>query len=301
MVCRHSCPGGPVVSLAGVLLPVVEPLDLATTLNSGQCFRWRRDGEDAWTGVLGEELVRLTVTDEGLWVESAPSPPWDMVWRMLEYLRMDDDLLAIQGRLSSDPHVAVSIGAYPGLRLVRQDPWEALAAFILSAVSNIPRIARTVELIATTLGHPVTLGGLSRHTFPSPQRLADATEDELRRLGCGFRAPYLLSAARAVALEQLPLYHLRGLPYEQVREALTTLPGVGDKVADCVMLFSLDRLEAFPVDRWVQRVLEQWYGIGPLKRYADARVWAWEQFGADAGYANQYLFCRRRGGPAVER
>ena len=282
------------MTTARALVSVTQPLDLASTLDSGQCFRWRPEADGAWTGVLGGDMVRLRAADRGLMIESAPTPPEKMVERVMEYLRMDDDLPAIQRRLSADPHVARGVAAYPGLRLLRQDPWETLAGFILSSTSNIPRIRRTVELIAVSYGQAVTLGGTTRHTFPSPERLAQAGETELRRLGCGFRAPYLERAAQAVATGQLPLSGLRGVRYQEANAALTSLYGVGDKVADCVMLFSLDRLEAFPVDRWVQRAMEQWYGAGPLKRYDDARRWAWERFGRDAGYANQYLFWRRR-------
>jgi N-glycosylase/DNA lyase len=282
------------VTVAVVLLPIDQPLDLATTLSSGQCFRWRSTDDAEWVGVLDNNVVRLRMTSGGLEVASEASSPSQMAAQVLSYLRMDDDLIAIQRRLSRDTQVASSIAAYPGLRLLRQDPWETLAAFILSSVSNIPRIGRTIELIATTLGDPVSLGGVVRHTFPSPERLAQVGEAELRRLGCGFRAPYLASAAQAVASGHPALEQLRQRPYEEVRQALTALDGVGDKVADCVMLFSLNRMEAFPVDRWVQRVLEQWYDTGSMKRYSDARAWAWGRFGADAGYANQYLFWRRR-------
>ncbi len=279
-----------------VLTPITQPLDLASTLDSGQCFRWRPEADGAWTGVLGGDVVRLRAASQGLLIESAPTSPEQMVPRVMKYLRMDDDLPAIQRRLSVDPHMAQGVAAYPGLRLLRQDPWETLAAFILSSTSNIPRIRRTVELIAVSCGQAVTLDGMTRHTFPSPERLAQVGEAELRRLGCGFRAPYLEQAAQAVATGQLPLSGFRGVRYQEAAEALTALRGVGDKVADCVMLFSLDRLEAFPVDRWVQRAMQEWYGAGPLKRYDDARKWAWERFGQDAGYANQYLFWRRRQG-----
>jgi len=228
-----------------------------------------------------------------LGIESAPAAPGDMVEEITAYLRLDDDLPTIQKGLSSDAHVNEGIRRYPGLRLLRQDPWETLATFILSSVSNIPRISRTVELIATTLGEPVALDRTYRHTFPGPERLAAVDEAELRRLGCGFRAPYLLRAAQDVASGALRLGQLRGLPYAETLPLLTALHGVGEKVADCVMLFALDRMEAFPVDRWVQRAVAQWYGVRS-RRYGDVRDWAWEHFGAHAGYANQYLFWNAR-------
>ena len=282
------------MTAAGAFLRVGQPLDLATTLGSGQAFRWRLGLDGAWTGLLGDSLVRLGMTGDRLTVDSAPAAPGQTAERVLDYLRMDDDLPAIHRRLSQDPHVAGAIAEYPGLRLLRQDPWETLAAFILSSTNNMKRIALIIERLATALGNPISLHSLTRNTFPTAERVAGAGEQALRHLGCGFRAPYLAAAAQAVVSGQLPLEGLRGQPYDELLQRLVALHGVGDKIADCVMLFSLDRLEAFPVDRWVQRALEQWYGTGPIKRYADARAWAWERFGADAGYANQYLFWRRR-------
>ncbi len=272
------------------VLPFDGPLDLPTTLASGQCFRWRADDSGAWTGVIGDDIVRLARTPDGVAIESAPTPPADLAERIAAYLRLDDDLPAIQSRIGGDERIAEGIDRYPGMRIMRQEPWETLAAFILSSTSNIPRIARTVELLADTFGVPLTLDGTTRKTFPAPETLADAGEERLRALGCGFRAPYLAGAAAAVADGTLPLGKLRGASYADVLAALTTLHGVGDKIADCAMLFSLERMEAFPADRWVRRVLVDWYGLPPNVSYDGTRSCARERFGSDAGYANQYLF-----------
>ena len=297
------------MSAAPFVLPVDQPLELRSTLASGQCFRWREDagrGSDGceeeagcWTGVIGADVVRLRHVPGGIAIESAPSAPADLAESIAAYLRLDDDLPAIQQRLGLDVPVAEGIAHYPGLRLMRQEPWETLAGFILSSTSNIPRIARTMELLATTFGETVVLeselGEPSvRHTFPSAGLLAEAGEARLRELGCGFRAPYLAGAAEAVASGALALDRLRGAAYEEGLAGLTALHGVGDKVADCVMLFSLDRLEAFPADRWVRRVVVELYGLASNVSYDGVRQWAAERFGADAGYANQYLFWQVR-------
>jgi N-glycosylase/DNA lyase len=282
--------------VSGVELPVAGPLDLEPTLAWGQSFRWQPDGRGRYVGVVGGDIVRLTRTPAGVWVESAPTPPGELAESLAAYLRLDDDLLAIQSRLAADPHVAAGIRAYPGLRMLRQDPWETLASFILSQVSNIPRIHRTVEALARAYGAPVRLGGTWRRTFPGPAQVAEAGERRLRRLGCGFRAPYLAAAAEAVADGRLRLDALRAEPYPAVLEALTGLVGVGDKVADCVMLFALDRPEAFPADRWVLRVLREWYALPERFSYPAIRAWAQGRFGQDAGYANHYLFWHIREG-----
>ncbi|MCH8848802.1 MAG: 8-oxoguanine DNA glycosylase [Chloroflexi bacterium] len=271
-------------------LPFDGPLDLPTTLASGQCFRWRADDAGAWTGVIGTDIVRLARTPQGVAIESAPTPPAELAERIAAYLRLDDDLPAIQARIGSDERIAEGIERYPGMRIMRQEPWETLAAFILSSTSNIPRIARTVELIADTFGDPLSLDATTRNTFPAPETLAEAGEARLRELGCGFRAPYLAQAAAAVADGTLPLGKLRGASYADVLAALTALHGVGDKIADCAMLFSLERMEAFPADRWIRRALVDWYGLPANVSYDGTRSWAQERFGSDAGYANQYLF-----------
>ena len=272
------------------VLPVSQPIDLPSTLASGQCFRWRLGSDDVWTGVIGGDLVRLWATPEGIGIASAPTPPAELAESLASYLRLDDDLPVIQARIAVDPHVRDGIEHYPGLRLLRQDPWETLAGFILSSTSNIARISRTVELLATTLGEPIDLDNERRHAFPRPEALAEAGEQRLRQLGCGFRAPYLARAGAAVADGALRLDALRGVAYADALAELTALHGVADKIADCAMLFSLDRMEAFPTDRWVRRVVVDRYGLPPNITYDGVRQWAWERFGADAGYANQYLF-----------
>ena len=278
----------------GAFLSVSQPLDLATTLHSGQAFRWRTADDGSFNCVLGRNLVRLSDAECGVRIDSAPEPPSSLVDSVSAYLRLDDDLPAIQSMLSHDSRVAEGIAVYPGLRLLRQDPWETLASFILSSVSNIPRITWTVELIADTFGEPVSMDGMTRKTFPSPERIVEAGVEALRGLGCGYRAPYLVGAAKLVSDGGVTVADLRGQPYADAQRALLTLPGVGEKVADCVMLFALDRLEAFPVDRWIERAITDWYLPTEKLNYAKVRALALERFGPYAGYANHYLFWQRR-------
>ncbi len=279
---------------ATVTMRVDEPLDLPSSLTSGQCFRWRVDDRGRWTGVLSGSIVRLERTRGGLRVASAPAPADETAHALRAYFRIGDDLRAVQQRIEWDDNVREGIAQYPGMRILRQEPWETLAAFILSSTSNMPRISRTVELLATTFGEPLALDGAVRHAFPDAARLAEAGEARLRELGCGFRAPYLAQAAEAVAEGRLALDPLREADYDEALAALTALHGIGEKIADCAMLFSLEKPQAFPADRWVLKVLREWYGLPANAKYATAREWAWQRFGADAGYANQYLFWRIR-------
>jgi N-glycosylase/DNA lyase len=211
------------------------------------------------------------------------------------YFRLDDDINAIYGEISQDKRVADMVARYPGLRVLRQEPWECLIAFICSANSNIPRIAQNMEKLASHYGSPIALDGAVRHAFPTPVQLAEAGEMELRALGLGFRAPYVAQAALLVANGELDLDWLVRLPYADAKVRLMECPGVGPKVADCVLVFSLEKLEAFPIDVWVRRALGEWYFPG--QKVPPDRVlleWAQHHFGRYAGYAQQYLFHGRR-------
>jgi N-glycosylase/DNA lyase len=283
-------------------LDVDQPFDLASSLDSGQAHRWRREGDWHW-GVVQGNLVRIRQTrtatgaGQGNTVEfrCAPGPEAALAPLLRTYFRLDDDLPAIYGHIRQDPRVAGMVDRYPGLRLLRQEPWECLIAYICSANNNIPRIHQMMEKLADSYGDPIALDGQVRHAFPSPQGLAQVGELELRRLGLGFRARYLAPAARLVAEGALDLEALARAPYQEAKARLMECPGIGPKIADCVLVFSLEKLEAFPIDVWVRRALGEWYFPG--QKTPTDRVlleWAHGHFGRYAGYSQQYLFHGRR-------
>ena len=282
-----------------MLIPFTGPFDLITTLESGQAFRWRR--EEEWlTGVVFDNIIRTRRTAEGVEFECAPDDETAIAPLFRDYLRLDDDLEAICDRVRVDDRIGAALRRYPGLRVLRQEPWECLISFICSANNNVKRISVNVEDIADGFGRPLALRECRRSAFPSPAELAQVEEGELRELGLGFRAKYVAGAARIVAAGDLDLFALREADYDEALAALTRLPGVGDKVANCVLLMSLDKREAFPVDVWIDRALREWYPEHmvrvdgkPLTRAA-MRPWAQAYFGEFAGYANQYLFQGRR-------
>jgi N-glycosylase/DNA lyase len=150
------------------------------------------------------------------------------------------------------------------------------------------------ESLANDLGEAHTLGGIQRQGFPTPEVLASAGEETLRKLALGYRAKYVAKTSEIVATGGLDLYMLREAPYDDAKAALIELPGVGAKVADCVLLFALDKLEAVPIDRWVRRAFEEWYLDGEKLPYDRLLAWAHQTFNPNAGYAQQYLFFRRR-------
>ncbi len=274
-------------------LTVDQPLDLEATLKSGQAFRWREYKEWHW-GVIGQHAFALRQTEGRLLFRSSAPSTDEARTALQSYFRLDDNLESIYKGMSTDRRLKEAISKHNGLRLLRQDPWECLVSFVCSSASNIRRIGRTVQAMAEAYGEPLGLDGQRLYSFPQPQQLAKAGERALRALSLGFRAKYVAQIAPLAADGRLDFGALRHVSYFEAKAELMNLPGIGEKVADCVLLFSLDRLEAFPVDRWVRRLLEEWYGHREKARYSDLCSWAQNRWGLHAGYAQQYLYHHRR-------
>jgi N-glycosylase/DNA lyase len=267
----------------------VRDYDLAGTLESGQAFRWKHvDG--GWNGVIRDRWVRLRSDEFSITAEAA-QPVSDWSW-LTNYLETELDLGAVVASFPDDEPIRAAVNACRGLRLLRQDPWECLASFILSSTKQIVQIRQIVSVLCERFGEPIPAAAQYGPTFgfPTPARLARASETELRACKMGFRAPYLLESARAVAEGKLDLERLRELPVEIAREELVALPGVGRKIADCVLLFAYGFQAAFPVDVWVIKALQKLYF--PRRRASAKRLRHFSEthFGPNAGYAQQYLF-----------
>jgi N-glycosylase/DNA lyase len=267
----------------------VRDYNLAATLTSGQAFRWHRH-DRGWSGVVHSHWVLLRADEFSITAEAAV-PTSDWTW-LEDYLQLHIDLGAVIRTFPDDQPLRASTLACRGLRLLRQDPWECLASFILSSTKQIVQIRQIVAALCERFGESVEVAPSfpREHSFPTPERLARATEAELRSCKMGFRAPYLLQTARAIAGGQFELHKLRLLPVESARHELMQLPGVGPKIADCVLLFAYGFQSAFPVDVWVMKALQQLYF--PRRRVSRKRLEKFTQtyFGPNAGYAQQYLF-----------
>lgn len=277
-----------------------QPYDLAATLNSGQAFRWQAT-DGAFAGVVSGRWVRLTQAADGIAAEVAV-PVADWRW-LTNYLQVEADLSAVLATFPPDEPLRAAVRACPGLRLLRQDPWECLASFILSSTKQIVQIRQIVRVLCERYGAPVVTpaGHPPEFGFPAAERLATCTEAELRACKMGFRARYLRAAAERVAAGAPDLAALRDLDLGAARAALMALPGVGPKIADCVLLFAYGFQAAFPLDVWVLRALRQLYfprqpvGVRRLRAFSETH------FGPYAGYAQQYLFhAIRTGGRSQE-
>jgi N-glycosylase/DNA lyase len=280
------------MGVVSLIIPFEGPLELEHTLGCGQAFRWRAEGE--WhIGTVKDVALKVRRVPQGL--EYVSSPPVNASF-VRSYFRLDDDLDAILDEISrhsrkkGDCHLKEAVRMYRGLRLLRQDPWECLASYVTSAVSNIPKITRCIENMSRKFGTRIELDGWETYSFPIPEALAAAGARGLRDCELGFRARYISELAREVAAASLDVGALRLASYDEARKALMRLMGVGEKVADCACLFSLDKLEAFPVDRWVQRVAGRLFFRNrpiPVRR---VRQWGMRKYGRYAGYAQEYLF-----------
>jgi N-glycosylase/DNA lyase len=264
---------------------------LAETLGSGQAFRWRRTTE-GWESVVGGRWVRLTSERDGIraWVADAGAAR-DWSW-LEDYLQISVNLDEIIATFPADPHLAVAARECQGLRLLRQEPWECLASFILSSTKQIVQIQRIVGMLCERFGAPVAspAGGPPAFGFPSPERLAALDEAELRCCKMGFRAPYLKGTAEMLARGEINLEQLRLAGLTAARAELMRFPGVGRKIADCVLLFAYGFQAAFPVDVWILKALRELYF--PRRRPTPQRLLRFTEtyFGPHAGYAQQYLF-----------
>lgn len=272
-------------------------IDLQSTLESGQSYLWRRDdgrtyadtglhGGSAWYhAVVDGEVVRARQHDGTLEWESTT----DAVPYLTELLRLEDDLEAISRATPPDPLLSAAYETYPGMRLVADPFFPCLVSFICSAQMRVERIFAMQRALAETYGDPVALDGETYQAFPTPEQLAGVPEADLRALGLGYRAPYVEASARLLAEGELTPADLPEV-YEATREALTGYVGVGEKVADCVCLFSLGYLEAVPLDTWIRRAIAEHYPECDRGGYAETSRAIRERFGPYAGYAQTYVF-----------
>lgn len=300
---------------------------LAETLDGGQAFRWNRQPDDAWLGLFGEHVVRLSLDAAGTlhWSTPRASAIATAATRdaLVRYLDLERDPRALADALPwrSDAHLARCLAAFPGLRILRQPFGETLLGFLCSATKQIVQIKQMLALLAERHGAPLlqlkahssklpTIASPAptprpAHRLPTWPELAGIPEADLRACLLGFRARYIHETARFLAAHPGWLDETETLPYAAAKERLCSLPGVGEKVADCVLLFGAGRLEAFPVDVWIIKAMAQRYGLHGWKP-AQIAHFGRVHFGPLAGLAQQYLFAyerhdtkSRKGAPAA--
>lgn len=268
-----------------------EDFDLDYTLDCGQVFRWDKIGT-WWVGVVNGSTVRLQQDRESGEVLVDSSLPEGY---LEDYFRFDDDLDDILRRVNKDSFMDEAIRKYRGLRLIRQDPWECLISYMLATAWSIPNIKRGISLLSSTYGKEI---GDGHYSFPEPETLASLCDGELRNCKLGFRSNRIVKAAKHVVDGELVLDELFKVEYREAKQRLMYLEGIGGKVADCILLFAFDKMNAFPVDTHVEKVVRHYYGD---REFFNGTVtkskigdWGRMYFGEYCGYAQQYFFYQKR-------
>src|SRR5438876_6751418 len=273
--------------------------DLAKTLDSGQVFHWQKVG-NGFVGTIGDLPVYVTQEDDVLRVRCGATPQPARQRRALpgivtNYFALDHPLVKICATFPDDPIMTAAGDFCRGLRIIRQPKWECLATFIFSSMKQVAHIRQISAALRRRFGTVKKVCGRSVFTFPAPERLARTSERELRACALGYRARNLLMTAQLVSSGECNLEGWSALPNGDLRKNLCELPGVGAKIANCVMLFAYERLRAFPIDVWMERVLKQQYFRRARKLSASRlRGFSETYFGEHGGYAQQYLFHHAR-------
>ncbi len=267
-------------------------INLNFTINSGQVFLWDKI-EDRWFGINGDDLL---VIEEPFKIEASSKS-------VRRFFRHDDNLDKILSGIRRDNLVGTAVKQFSGLRLIRQDPFQCYISFICSSNSSIQNIKNMLVRLCQKFGNKVEFEDRQFSTFPSAERLANVTTKDLLSCGLGFRAKYVREAVKAVNLGKIEFESIRKMDYKSALETLKTVRGIGNKIADCILLFSLDKMESFPIDRWTQRILQKYYpGIFDgmhgksltEKKYSSLHEKIVEHFGPYAGYSQQFLFKMER-------
>jgi len=251
----------------------IQNFNLKQILECGQCFRWVGDGND-YTGIAHGRQLRLQQSGDNLILKDVSPSEFEYIWK--DYFDLSRNYSQIRRHYSTDPALAKAVDFSPGLRVMRQDTWETLITFILSQNSNIPRITKMVAQLCMHFGKVLPGGG---YAFPTPEALAALAPENLAPVKPGYRAPYIIDAARQVAEDKLNIAALQAKPSDEIQKALIRIHGVGPKVAECVLLYGFGKVERYPVDVWMKRVMASLYPAGFPELLAPT-----------AGIAQQYLF-----------
>ena len=265
----------------------LSDFELVHIFECGQCFRWQKENDGSYTGVIKYGVVNIKKDDDKV-VISGSFDANDKE-KICDYFDLNSDYASIKRKLElNDENMKKAIEYGYGIRILNQDSWEMLISFIISAANNIPRISKTIENISRAYGQKITWNEKDYYKFPTPKELSKATVEELRALNLGFRDKYVYNATKMVCASEVNLEEIEKMNYKDAKKELMKIQGVGEKVADCILLFSMRKREAFPVDTWIKKVMSQLYNES--KDIKKISAFAESKFGEYGGIAQQYLF-----------
>lgn len=264
----------------GIKVTDISSLSLPETLDCGQCFRWKPNENGIWCGVVKGVYRKIRQEEDGITILGIDEDEFSRIW--IDYFDFSRDYDALKNDFSENEMIGDACKFAPGIRVLRQEPWEAFITFIISQNNNIARIKGIVERLCKTFGEEIEEG---IYAFPTPERLASEPSESFAKIGCGYRAEYISSAAKEVYEGTLDLESLMTAPLNEARERLLKVHGIGPKVADCVLLYGLGRVERCPADVWMKRVIAALGGEMPAC------------VTEHAGIAQQFLFHYARNFP----
>jgi len=274
------------------------PFDLDLTLCCGQIFKWEKK-DDWWCGVIENKPIKIRQINTQLEIKNVTSN------LVKNYFGLNDDLHEIKRKICRDKHIKKALNKFWGLRIIHQDPWECLISYICATYKSIPAIRKMLYKLSEKFGEKKFFDDTIFFTFPKPEKLQSAKESDLLDCGLGYRAKYVLATSKKIFYNESIFEDLQKLPYFQAKKKLIDLPGVGPKVADCVLLFSLGKNNAFPIDIWIKRVILHYYyhhfskqfisktSTGRAITNSDYTIlteFGRTYFGEYAGYAQEYLY-----------
>ena len=268
-----------------------QPIDVESSINSGQVFLWRKNKE-FWYGVNGQDILQVNKSGKITSLKNFKT----------DFFRNNDNYDEIIKSISKDKTVKNAVKKYPGLRIIKQDPFQCLISFIVSSNSNIQKIKTNLENISQKFGEKVEYKNQEFFLFPDARILSKTSLNEIKSCGVGYRARFIKEASKIFASEKITVDDLKSSSYFDAKKKIRIIPGIGNKVADCILLFSLDKLESFPLDRWMIRILEKYYSEKfqidtktiTEKQYDILHEKIVDYFGPYAGYAQQFLFKMER-------
>ena len=239
-----------------LILTDIQHFDLMQTLDCGQAFRWSGYG-DKYSGIAHGRRLEISIDGGHLILKNCTPEEFESIWK--NYFDLNRDYSALRTHFAKEENMKNAMEFSPGLRIMRQDPWETLVSFILSQNANIPRIKKMITGLCESYGEKLPCGG---YAFPTPEKIAALAEADLAPIKCGYRSAYIIDAARQVTNGNVDIAALEAMPTDIVRQALLGIHGVGHKVADCVLLYGFGRMECYPVDVWIKRITTELYPNG---------------------------------------
>lgn len=270
----------------GVVLSELKEFNLCHIFECGQCFRWKKQEDGSFIGVAKGKVLKLIQSGDSVTVLNTCTKEFSEIWE--DYFDLKTDYGSYQKRLETDPIMKTAISAGSGIRILRQDTFEALISFIISASNNIPRIMKIVDSLCSLFGDEIEYNGEKYYSFPTPEQLHGVTEDDLAPIRSGFRAKYIVDAVNKVTSGEIQLDALHSMTALEAQKYLMKINGVGPKVADCILIFGAGRLDVFPVDTWIDKAMKTLYPSaveGVKVRQAGENL-----FGDICGLAQQYIF-----------